>query len=397
MNYPVLKLKEGKEANVAFRHPWVFSGALEAKLGKELHGKLVHLADRKGDILATGTCSTSGSISVRVLAMGDVVIDKDWMTKQIKQSDSARRLLGYGPGTDTTAYRAVFGESDSLPGLIVDRYDDVLVFQISTAGMEALKPLVIEALQDVFEPHAIIERSDIAVRKEEGLEEISGLVFGDVKGSVAFKEHGLKFEADLLTGQKTGFFLDQKDLRAKLATFCQDATVLNVFSYSGAAGVYAMKFGAKSVHNVDSSKGALAQCDKHAKLNKIAAADFTSEENDAFQYLGKEVDTMYDVVIMDPPALIKSQKDADEGKKAYHFLNRAAMRRVKNGGVFVTSSCSQFMFEEDMSFTLRRASVQNNMVLDCIGIVRQAGDHPESVYFPEARYLKSFIFRVRHL
>jgi 23S rRNA (cytosine1962-C5)-methyltransferase len=393
MSYPIIRLKEKKEANVAFRHPWVFSGALDGKPDAE-HGDLITLADRKGDVLATATYSTKSSIAARVFALGDVVIDQAWFVKRFQEADAARHILGYGPKTDTTGYRVIFGESDGVPGLVVDRYDDVLVIQVSTAGIEKLKEAVLDALTEVFKPRAIVERSDISARKDEGLKDFVGVLHGEVDAPVAFKEHGLKFEADVLTGQKTGFFLDQKELRLKIQELAKDRTVLNVFSYTGASGVYALKGGAELVHNVDSSASALAGCLRHAELNKLDLKSFTTEEVDAFQYLAKDGES-FDMVLLDPPALIKSRTDAEEGKKAYHFLNRAAMRRVRDGGIFVTSSCSHFMPEEDLAFTLRRASVQNEVILDCLGTFRQAADHPLSVYFPEAQYLKSYIFRVR--
>lgn len=393
MSYPIVRLKERKEANVAFRHPWVFSGALDGRPEAE-HGDLILLADRNGEVLATATYSDKSTIAARVFALGEVVIDRAWFAQRFREADSARQLLGYGPDTETTGYRVIFGESDGVPGLVVDRYDDVLVIQVSTAGMEKLKEEAQAALEEVFKPRAIVERSDLGVRKDEGLKDFVGVLRGEVEGPVSFKEHGLKFEADVLTGQKTGFFLDQKDLRLKIRELAEGRTVLNVFSYTGAAGVYAMKGGAKSVHNVDSSALALEACARHAKLNKIAADDFTTEAADAFQYLGAEGES-YDLVLLDPPALIKSRNDVEDGKKAYHFLNRAALRHVKDGGIFVTSSCSHFLPEEDLAFTLRRASVQNGQILDCLGTFRQAADHPLSVYFPEAHYLKSFVFRVR--
>ncbi|HJV32627.1 MAG TPA: class I SAM-dependent rRNA methyltransferase [Patescibacteria group bacterium] len=392
---PIITLKAGKEANVAFRHPWIFSGALEQAPGDDAHGTIVRVADKRGIVLATGTYSARSSIAVRVFAFGDEAIDGDWIAARIKEADERRTAMGYGPGTDTTGYRVVFGEADHLPGLVIDRYEDAVVFQISTMGMDRFREEIIKAIEKTFKPETIVERSDLGVRGEEFLEDVVAVHKGAADAPVEFKEHGLKYLADLKGGQKTGFFLDQKDARAALARLAEGRKVLNLFSYSGAAGVAMMKGGALSVHNMDSSEDALALCEKHAKLHKIKAADFTTESADIFQWLGEQKDGDLDMVVMDPPALIKAMKDAESGRKAYHFLNRAAMRLVRDGGIFATSSCSHFLTEDDLAYTLRRASVQAGITLDMLAVTRQSADHPQSVYFPESNYLKTFIFRVK--
>ncbi len=391
--YPTIQLKAGKEANIAFRHPWVYSGAIETKAEGIAHGDLVHVSDRKGDVIGTGTYSNASSIAVRVFDFGEVAIDKAWFTKKVRAAAERRILLGYGPGTETTGYRVVFGEADEIPGLIVDRYEDVLVMQIATAGLDALKEMIVEVLVDVFAPKAIVERSDLHVRNEEKLPEVQGIVYGKDPGLVEFKELGKPFVADVVNGQKTGFFCDQKDLREHIQSLAAGKeNVLNLFSYSGASGIAAMLGGAKHVHNIDGSDDALELLAENAKLNNV---EMTSEKADIFQWLNDHKEAAYDMVMVDPPSIIKTAKDTENGKKAYHFLNRATMRLVKDGGIFVTSSCSHFLSEEDMAFTLRRASVQAGITLDILGVVRQSADHPLSVYFPESTYLKSFICQIR--
>ncbi len=397
MSYPIVMLQSGKEKNVLFRHPWIFSGALVKRPEGVEHGDLIRVADEKGTVIGTGTYSAKSSIAVRVFAFGDadVVIDKAWFAAKFREADARRALLGYGTGTPTDGYRVVFGEADGVPGLVVDRYRGTFVVQISTAGIDRLRGEVVAALKDVFSPDAIVERSDLPVRKEEALKDETGVLAGEVPEAVNFVEGGMAFSADVMAGQKTGFFLDQKSLRQSIARFAKGRETLNLFSYTGAAGIAAMKGGAKSVLHVDSSAAALAGCVRHAEMNGIEPHVFATEESDVFQYLSAQAEPSFDMVLMDPPALIKSHRDEEEGKKAYHFLNRAALRLVRDGGVFVTSSCSHFLDEEDFAFILRRASVQAGVRLDLLDVVRQAPDHPASVYFPESAYLKSFVFQIR--
>jgi 23S rRNA (cytosine1962-C5)-methyltransferase len=248
----------------------------------------------------------------------------------------------------------------------------------------------------VFAPKTVTERSDQPVRREEKLGEVVKVQFGEPVREVAYHENGLKCFADVAGGQKTGAFFDQKDLRQFLAThpIVKGRSVLNLFSYTGLSGIAAVKGGATRVHNVDGSEDALLGCAKHAELNGVDAAAFSTEKADIFQWFNDNAESTYDMVVLDPPALIKANRDVEEGKKAYHFLNRAAMRAVKDGGILVTSSCSHFFPEEDLAFTLRRASVQAGVRLHVLEVIRQSPDHPQSVYFPEGTYLKTFICQV---
>lgn len=395
MSYPVATLQKTKMANSAFKHPWIFSGALERRPDDVEHGAIINVAGPDGAIIGTGTYSAKSSIAVRLFAFENAVIDTDFLKVRIQEADAARRLFGFGTGTDTTGYRVVFGEADGLPGLVVDRYGDVMVIQLSTAGMDRLRESVVDALVEAFAPVAVYERSDIAVRKEEGLHDEVGLRYGKLPDTVTFDEHGMRFTADVKEGQKTGFFLDQKDLRSAVTRYAKDRRVLNLFSYSGATGVAAIKGGATEVVNVDSSAAALAACVGHAEANGITPEKFTTTETDAFQFLSEKDSERFGMIVLDPPALIKNRKDAEEGKKAYHFLNRAALRLAEDGAIFVTSSCSHYLPEEDLAFILRRASVQAGVELRILETVRQAADHPLSVYFPESAYLKSFVCLVR--
>lgn len=389
--YDIVQLKPGREAATGFRHPWIFSGAL-LNIPPDLEsGSLVYVTDRQKKIIGTGMYSKQSSIAVRLLDFQEAVIDQGWITAAIKAAHERRLLMGFGPSTDTTGYRVVFSETDNLPGLIVDRYNDVIVLQISTAGMDALRSLVIAACQEIFNPRAIVERSDLGIRKEEALRPIEAVHVGSISEPVEFTEHDQKFLADVKEGQKTGFFLDQRDLRQHVQQFSKNKKVLNLFSYTGSTSIAALAGGATHVHNVDMSIEALELGKKQAVLNGFSEDQFLNEEADVFQWLNTHQEPEYDMVIVDPPALTKSKKDTESAAQAYHFLNRAALRLVKPGGIFVTSSCSKFFTADDLAFTLRRASVQSGKTLSVLKHVSQASDHPQSVYFPESLYLKSYI------
>ncbi|OGY31260.1 MAG: hypothetical protein A3C02_01505 [Candidatus Andersenbacteria bacterium RIFCSPHIGHO2_02_FULL_45_11] len=387
MAYPIIQLKAGREASVGFRHPWIFSGALETVPDGLTAGDFVHIADRNGRIIATESYEGAANIAVRVFDFSETIIDEAWISNALALAHSRRLLLGYGQDTDTTGYRFVFSEADNLPGLVIDRYADVLVLQVSTVGMRTLLPIVIEACKNLFQPNAIVDKSG----------EVAEMLYGSVDGPVNFVEHGMKFAADVVGGQKTGFYLDQKDLRQHVRKYANGKNVLNLFSYTGATSIAALLGGAADVHNVDESEAALAQCAIHTEMNGIAAEKSTTEQADVFSWLNDNKDPAYDMVILDPPALTKTKKEKEAAAKAYHFLNRAALRLVKNDGIFVTSSCSHYFTEDDLAFTLRRASVQAGVELDVLHVIRQAPDHPLSVYWPEGLYLKSFICRVRRI
>lgn len=393
--YPILKLKPGKENNVIFRHPWVFSGAIASPLDDLDNGQAVFVADSAGQIIGAGTYSSHSQIAIRVFDFCEVEIDIHWIRKRILAAQNQRLVLGYGPETDTTGYRLIFGEADGIPGLIIDRYKDVFVIQSSTAGIDRLKELITSVLIEEFSPRAIVERSDIPVRSEEGVAETDGLLFGADVEEVEFCENGIRFVADVLAGQKTGFFLDQKDLRKAIRQLSRNCRVLNLFSHSGSFSIAALLGGAESVLNIDSSGQALDLCTHIAELNNLPIDRISWETADVFQWLGDIPQEPFDMVMLDPPALVKSQNDLESGRKAYHFLNRAALRMIKPDGILVTSSCSTYFREEDFLFMLRRASVQTGRHLEILHYVTQSPDHPWSAYFPESRYLKSFICLVR--
>ncbi|MFA5854674.1 MAG: class I SAM-dependent rRNA methyltransferase [Candidatus Gracilibacteria bacterium] len=399
MNYKIVELKKGKEGSAIFGHPWIFSGAISQTSEQIEHGEIVHVTDSQKNILGTGTYSEYSGIAVRIFDFAKTELNESRLKEKLTLALTKRTLLGYTNNQNTTGYRIVFGEADGLPGLILDKYADTVVIQISTAGMENLKPLLLKTIHAVLKPKLIIERSDLSVRSEDRLPETKEVLFGKTKdGIVAFKENGIDFFADTLSGQKTGFFLDQKDLRSTLAPLAKDRTVVDIFSYTGAAGIYALKNKATHVTFMDSSTRALEIAKKHVEKNfktasaKVATKNCTFIEEDAFIYTGNIKTPQFDMVLLDPPALIKSQRDAENGKKAYHFLNRASLRMIKDNGIFCSSSCSHFLTEEDFMFILRRAAKQAGVTLHTLYSIRQSPDHPIDISFPESKYLKSFVF-----
>jgi len=393
-NYTQMKLKPKRDISIFNRHPWIFSGAIAPSVEKPANGSMVQVQNSEGAVVATGTYSNHSMIAVRIFEFGPAEIDSDWLHQRIVQAVDKRKLLGFGVDSQTTGYRIVFGESDGLPGLVADLYQDVLVIQIATAGMELLRDIVIECLVDIIKPRAIFERSDLPNRSEEGLEVRAELCYGETSDIVEFLENGRRCLANIRNGQKTGFFLDQRDSRQEIFQLAKGRRGLDLFSYSGASGMAALAGRADSVHFVDSSATALDLCRRHAELNGIDSARVSYDEADIFQWLSARSEPEYDLVMIDPPALIKSHKHIETGRKGYHFLNRAALRLVKTGGIFVTSSCSTFFSESDFAVTLRRAAEQAGVSLSLLKTVRQSPDHPLSLYFPEAAYLKSFICRV---
>ncbi|HQL23770.1 MAG TPA: class I SAM-dependent methyltransferase, partial [candidate division Zixibacteria bacterium] len=283
----MLTLKAGRENAPANRHPWIFSGALAEGKPEVPYGALVRVAEASGQVIATGTYSAKGMIAVRVLAWEEAPITREWIRERVREAVERRRLVGIGADETVTGYRAVFGEADGLPGLVVDRYGEVAVVQFATAGAEGLREPILQALADVLTPAAIYERSDLPARTEEGLAPASGLLSGVLPERVEFAEHGLRFTADVTGGQKTGFFLDQRDVRRQARALAAGRRVADLFSYRGAAGVAALKGGAEHVHCVDSSAAALAAVGPEAEANGLAAARITAEEADVFQWLGQ--------------------------------------------------------------------------------------------------------------
>ena len=393
--YPTIKLKPGRGNPRVTRHPWIFSGAVADKPAGIDHGDIVRVVADDDELVGTGFYSAKSMIAVRLVEFDDVEMNREWLRRAITEANRRRELLGLtAVEGGEPGYRVVFGESDWLPGLVVDRYGHVLVMQFSTAGMERLREDTLAVLTELFAPKTIFERSDSPSRAEEGLSARVERASGEAVDRTPFREGGVVFEADIAEGQKTGFFLDQRRLREWVVRFASGRRVADLFSYSGASGICALAHGASGAVFVDSSARALDGVRRHLEVNSLSPDSTELVEEDVFQWLGARSAPEFDMVILDPPALIKSRKHAESGRKGYHFLNRAALRLINDGGLLISSSCSTHFSEDDLRVTLRRAADQAGVRLHVLAELSQSEDHPVSVYFPEARYLKSLICQV---
>jgi len=396
MNYQTVKLKPAKEYPIKAGHPWIFSHAIESEPTVE-SGELVNVISANGEKLGIGMINPTNSIRVRMISREtDMDIDSDFFAKRLKELEKQKKPH-LPPKTD--GYRICHADADGLPGLIVDRYSDALVFQIHTAGMEKLRDEVIEGIKKAFKPKILAERSDVDSRTQENLKKTEPTVLiGKLDGPVQFKENGILFLVDILSGQKTGFFLDQRNTRMKVMELSKGKKVLNLFGYTGAASVYAAKGGAETITTVDISRPALDLALKNFKLNGFDPDDesrFRFIEADVFElFRDKALTDEYDLIICDPPAFAKSGKDIAKALEAYSALNKRCLWMLKEGGILITSSCSGRVSEEDFRNMLKIAyghTGRDARVLDFFG---QPFDHTEKLSFPEGRYLKTAVLEV---
>lgn len=378
------------------RHPWLFSDAIQKPEGIE-DGELcdVFFSNRKS-LFGRGYYNSQSKIVVRLLTRKlEETIDQKFFENRLRALQVMREQ--FIDMKETNAYRLVFAESDELPGLIVDRYNDTYVIQIHTLGMDKLRELVVEALKSVFNPRSIYERSDVNVRLLDGLKDCpSQLLFGElVTGDIEILEHGMKFLVDVVHGQKTGFFLDQRENRKALQQYVAGKSVLNCFSYTAGFSVYAALAGASEVTNVDISKNAIAAAERNFKVNDLQGDQYSFEVADVFDYLDelKATDKKFDVIILDPPAFVKNKKSLDQGMSGYLRINETALRVLQPGGILMTSSCSSLVSDEIFQKMLSIAAHRTSTTLKVIEIRHQPPDHPFNLDFPEGKYLKFWVLQ----
>lgn len=387
MNYKVLSLKKGKERFLDRKHPWIFSGAFK-ELPKHIdEGTLVEVNDFKGNFQAFGFFYHK-SIAVRIISFSPVIDVNDLIVSKIKAAISYRRQTGILKEGYTDCCRLVFAEGDGLSGVIIDKYVDTAVIQIHQEGWIPFLPLIADTLmQEEGINHVYSKPKDKVVIPEN----LVGTLVGSSKNTVAL-EHGHKFNIDWIGGQKTGFFIDQRESRHRLAHFCEGKKVLNTFSYSGGFSIYALKAGAEQAVSVDISAAAIELANENAELNGVADRH-KGIASDVFEHLKTDGDT-YDVIVLDPPAFAKNQRSAHNAVQGYKRLNLAAMKKIKEGGIIFTFSCSQHVGPQLFEDTVRAAAIESGRNIRIMEKLIQPADHPVNIYHPEGEYLKGLILHV---
>lgn len=369
------------------RHPWVFSGALKHIPEGLASGAPVELVDEEGNFFAGGFFNSYSQIAVRLWSFEkDEEVNEDFFTRRIERAREIRKKFVASKITDS--YRLIYGENDLLPGLIVDKYADYLSVQFHNPGIEFWKKEIIAVLIKVLKPDGIYERSDVRTRGIEGAEQKTGLLYGEVPERVIIKENGYKFYVDIIGGQKTGFFLDQRDKRAALVKYCGDKTVLNCFSYTGGFSVYALAAGAKKVISVDASASALQLAEENMKLNRLPAGKCEFILADVKEYLSDRQNGESDVIVLDPPAFVKDRHKVKEGLQGYRKINELALKILPADGILMTASCSAHVTLRDFRFMLSEASARAGRTVQILETYTHGLDHPELVAFTEGEYLK---------
>lgn len=386
-----ITLNRGEDRRIRGGHPWVFSNEIRELQGEKTAGAAAEVYDAGGEFLGTGYYNPRSLIAARLLSRERTDIDAAaFFRERIARALELRRRLYPG----LTTYRVVHGEGDFLPGLVVDRYGDWLSIQILTAGMEARREAIVEALVELFAPRGIIARNDVGVRTLEGLDERVEVLFGEIPETVEAEEHGLRFRVDLAGGQKTGHFLDQKENHLILERIAGGERVLDCFSYSGSWGVHAARFGAAEVTCVDISERAAALARENAALNGVAGV-VNVEVCDAFERLRslKHEGRRFGVVVLDPPAFVKNRKALKEAEKGYLTINRRGLELLEEGGYLITCTCSYHMGREPFRELLAQAARQAGRQVRVVEARSQAPDHPVLLAVPETEYLKCFVLQ----
>ena len=383
-------LKKDRELPVLRGHPWIFSGAIARSDGEEEPG-VADVYDFKGTWIARGLYNPKSQIRVRVLTSENEPVDGAFFARRLRQAYGFRQQQ---LSATTSAYRIINGEGDLLPGLIVDRYGAFLVCQFYSSGMALFRDEILTILSDFESVDGIFERTEGRVGDEEGLSSSIGVARGEAPPpAIEITENGYKFFVDVRRGQKTGFFLDQRDNRAFLAALVRNRTVLNCFAYTGAFSAYAFAGGATEVVTFDSSQAALELAERNLAVNGFADAPGELLKGDAFAYL-KEIDRRFDGIVLDPPSLAHKRSDVDAAAGGYKFLNLHALRHLHSGGVLLTFSCSQHLSIDLFQKIVFGAAVDAHRKVAVIKRLGQPIDHPVSLHHPEGEYLKGLALRV---
>lgn len=388
-----ITLKTGKDRSLFRYHPWVFSGAIAHIEGDIQEGDLVKIYNAQNQYLATGHYQI-GSIAVRILTFEEKEIDYDFWKERIAQAYALRRAVGLIGNPDNNVYRLIHGEGDNLPGLVIDIYAGIAVTQFHSVGMYLQRETIAHALLEVMggQLTAIYDKSESTLPFKAPIDPHNGYLYGTADNFIAL-ENGLKFNVDWLEGQKTGFFIDQRENRSLLEKYANGKNVLNMFCYTGGFSFYAMRGGAESVHSVDVSTRAIELANRNVELNFPCDPRHQAFAEEAFKFLDKS-HNKYDLIILDPPAFAKHQNVLDNAIQGYKKLNRKGIEIIKPGGIIFTFSCSQVMTKDLFRQTVFTAAANTGRNVKILHQLTQPADHPVSIYHPEGEYLKGLVLYV---
>ena len=394
-NYCTVTIKPKRQESILRRHPWVFSGAIKSVDGKPSAGDWVCVRANKGALLGWGHYSPGTSIAIRLLTFAEDIPNDDWWKAKVLEAVNVRRQLGLIDNNENNTCRLIHAEGDGLPGLIADFYSGVLVIQCHTPGMHKEMKLLCAAFSAALGDAllAVYDKSLKSLAKHGGITSEDGLVWGKIPENHHAMEHGHKFKIDWEKGQKTGFFIDQRENRNLLAHYSKGKKVLNVFSYTGGFSIYAMKAGATEVHSLDSSARALEVCDENVQLNDLPSEGHKSLQEDAIAYLKEDL-SEYDIIVLDPPAFAKRATARHAAVQGYKRINLRAIESMKPGSLLFTFSCSQAVDEKLFTNTIIAAAIQSNRTVRILHRLHQPADHPVSAFHPEGAYLKGLVLRV---
>lgn len=387
--YPCIRLKKNEERRLLAGHLWIYSNEIDVQhtpLNAILPGALVRIESYRGQFLGIGYCHPHTLLSARLLSRKEIPIDTHFFADRLKRALQLREWL-----FQTPFYRVVFGESDGIPGLVIDRFDSTYVFQISTCGVHKLKQEIIQAAHEILHPKTLVFRAPASTMSQEKIS-MEPEIIGDPLTEHVIIENDSSFQVDLTSGQKTGWFYDQRNIRTRMRHYVKNKRVLDVFSYIGAFGIQAAKASAREVVCVDSSLSAHELLKKNAELNGVENM-IKPECVDAFEYLKqlKNQKNYYDVIILDPPAFIKKRKDHKSGSIAYQRLSELALKILNKNGILITCSCSMHFSLEQLKDCIRRAAIETRSELQILEQHIQAPDHPIHPAIPETLYLKALI------
>lgn len=390
--YTRVILSSGKDQSLRRFHPWVFSGAIKKIKGDVSEGDVVEVFDNKDNYLGTGHYQI-GSIAIRIFSFEKIIPEYSFWKSKIEKAYNYRIQCGV-INENTNVYRLVFAEGDNMPGLIIDFYNGTAVLQAHSIGMYLIKDDIVNALKDVYGTNlkAVYDKSAETLPKKSNINATNGYLFGNSNSMTPVIENDCKFYVDWIEGQKTGFFIDQRDNRNLLAHYSKGKSVLNTFCYTGGFSVYAAKAGASIVHSVDSSKKAIELTDKNMHLNNMSSIH-ESFAADTFDYL-KDKENQYDIIILDPPAFAKHHDVKHNAVMGYKRLNAEAMKIIKKGGLLFTFSCSQVVDNKLFYNTIMSAAIQVGRTAKVIHHLTQPPDHPVNIFHPEGQYLKGLVLYI---